>query len=148
MVEALKQRTAGRGPDACIDAVGMEAHGTGMLAAYDRVKQGMRLETDNPWVLRQALQACRKGGTVSVPGVYAGFADKFPVGAFMEKGLTLRTGQTHVHRYLKPLLDAVSEGRIDPTVIVSHRLSLDDAPHAYEIFEAKQDQCIKVVMHP
>jgi threonine dehydrogenase-like Zn-dependent dehydrogenase len=148
VVELLKQHTAGRGPDACIDAVGMEAHGTGMLAAYDKVKQGMRLETDNPWVLRQALQACRKGGTVSVPGVYAGFADKFPVGAFMEKGLTLRTGQTHVHRYLKPLLAAVSEGRIDPTVIISHRLSLDDAPHAYEIFEAKQDQCIKVVMHP
>jgi threonine dehydrogenase-like Zn-dependent dehydrogenase len=148
VVEELKQMTSGRGPDACIDAVGMEAHGTGLLATYDKVKQGMRLETDNPWVLRQALQACRGGGTVSVPGVYAGFADKFPVGAFMEKGLTLRTGQTHVHRYLKPLLDAVVQGRIDPTVIITHRFALDDAPHGYEIFEAKQDQCIKVVMHP
>jgi threonine dehydrogenase-like Zn-dependent dehydrogenase len=148
VVEILKQQTAGRGPDACIDAVGMEAHGTGLLAVYDRVKQGMRLETDNPWVLRQALQACRKGGIVSVPGVYTGFADKFPVGAFMEKGITMRTGQTHVHRYLKPLLEAITNERIDPSVVISHRLSLDDAPHAYEIFESKRDQCIKVVMQP
>jgi threonine dehydrogenase-like Zn-dependent dehydrogenase len=148
VTEILKQMTAGRGPDSCIDAVGLEAHGTGLLAIYDRVKQGMRLETDNPWVLRQAIQACRKGGTVSVPGVYAGFADKFPVGAFMEKGLTMRTGQTHVHRYLKPLLEAITEERIDPTVVISHRMSLEDAPHGYEIFEAKQDHCIKVVMTP
>jgi threonine dehydrogenase-like Zn-dependent dehydrogenase len=148
IVDILKQETAGRGPDACIDAVGMEAHGTGVLAAYDRMKQGVRLETDNPTVLRQALQACRKGGTVSVPGVYAGVGDTIPLGAFMEKGITMRTGQTHVHRYLRPLLEEIANGRIDPTVIISHRLPLEDAAHAYDIFATKEDQCIKVVLQP
>jgi threonine dehydrogenase-like Zn-dependent dehydrogenase len=143
VVEALKEQTAGRGPDACIEAVGM-----GLLWAFDRVKQGIGIETDIPTALRQALQACRKGGTVSVPGAYAGFADMVPLGSFMEKGLTMKTGQTHVHRYLRPLLDAVVRERIDPTVVITHRLSLDDAPHAYEIFESKKDQCIKIVMQP
>jgi threonine dehydrogenase-like Zn-dependent dehydrogenase len=148
VVEALKQQTAGRGPDSCIEAVGMEAHGTGLLWAFDRVKQGIGIETDIPTALRQALQACRKGGTVSVPGVYAGFSDMVPLGSFMEKGITMKTGQTHVHRYLRPLLDAVARERIDPTVVITHRLSLDDAAHGYEIFESKKDQCIKIVMQP
>jgi threonine dehydrogenase-like Zn-dependent dehydrogenase len=148
VVEALKQQTAGRGPDACIEAVGMEAHGTGLLWAFDRVKQGIGIETDIPTALRQALQACRKGGTVSVPGVYAGFSDMVPLGSFMEKGITMKTGQTHVHRYLRPLLDAVVRERIDPRVVITHRLSLEDAPHGYEIFESKKDQCIKIVMQP
>jgi len=126
----------------------MEAHGTGLLFAFDRVKQGVGLETDIPTALRQALLACRKGGTVSVAGVYAGFSDRVPLGSFMEKGITMKTGQTHVHRYLRPLLDAIARERIDPTVVITHRLALEDAAHGYEIFESKKDQCIKIVMQP
>jgi threonine dehydrogenase-like Zn-dependent dehydrogenase len=148
VVEALKDLTAGRGPDACVDAVGMEAHGVGLVGAYDRVKQTLMLETDRPTVLRQAIQACRKGGTVSIPGVYTGFADKIPVGAFMEKALTLRTGQTHVHRYLPRLLDHIANGDIDPTVIVTQTLPLQAAPDAYEMFNDQRDECIKVVLRP
>lgn len=146
--EALKEMTGGRGPDACIDAVGMEAHGTDAMAMYDKIKQTVRLETGRPLALRQAIVACRKGGTVSMPGVYGGFVDKIPLGAFMNKGLTLRTGQTHVHKYLQPLLQRIQQGEIDPTFVITHRLDLKDAPHAYEIFKHKQDNCIKVVLQP
>lgn len=146
--EALKEMTGGRGPDACIDAVGMEAHGMGLEGFYDKVMQTARLETDRPNVLRQAIVACRKGGTVSVPGVYTGFVDKMPMGAFMNKGLTMKTGQTHVHRYLSTLLERVQKGEIDPSFIISHSLPLDQAPHGYQIFNDKQDNCIKIVLKP
>src|SRR5439155_26600644 len=138
----------GRGPDACIDAVGMEAHGTGPVALYDRVKQAARISFDRPLVLREAIQACRKGGTVSIPGVYGGFLDKVPFGAAFGKGLTLKLGQTHVHRYLRPLLARIEAGEIDPSFVITHRLRLDEAPAAYETFRDKQDGCIKVVLRP
>ncbi len=148
VVEILKQITAGRGPDSCIDAVGMEAHGLGLPGVYDKVKQTMRLETDRPHAIRQAIQACRKGGTVSIPGVYALLLDKFPLGTAFAKGLTFHMGQTHVHRYLEPLLQRVENGEIDPTFVITHRLPLDEAPHAYRTFRDKQDGCIKVVLRP
>ncbi|MFP4072371.1 MAG: zinc-dependent alcohol dehydrogenase [Desulfovibrionales bacterium] len=148
VTEELKQRTGGRGPDCCIDAVGMEAHGTGVGHVYDKVKQTMRLETDRPYALRQAIQTCRKGGTVSIPGVYAQFADKFPIGSAFAKGLTFKMGQTHVHRYLRPLLERIEKGEIDPAAIISHRLTLDDAPAAYRDFRNKEDEFIKAVMTP
>jgi len=147
-VEMLKELTGGRGPDACIDAVGLEAHHTGIEGTYDRVKQATRQETGRPYVLREAIQACRKGGTVSIPGVYGGFVDKIPMGAAMNKGLTFKMGQTHVHRYLRPLLNRIQAGEIDPSFVITHRMRLDDAPHAYEIFKHKQDNCIKVVLKP
>jgi threonine dehydrogenase-like Zn-dependent dehydrogenase len=146
--EALKEMTGGRGPDACIDAVGLEAHGMGLEGFYDKVKQAVRLETDRPNVLRQAIVACRKGGHVSLAGVYGGFIDKVPMGAAFNKGLTLKMGQTHVHRYLKPLLEMIQNGTIDPTAIVSHHLPLEQAPHGYEIFKKKQENCTKVVLKP
>ncbi|MEH1909440.1 MAG: zinc-dependent alcohol dehydrogenase [Nostoc sp.] len=146
--EALKEMTGGRGPDACIDAVGMEAHGTDFMALYDQVKQAVRLETDRPTALRQVIVSCRKGGHVSIPGVYGGFIDKVPMGAAMNKGLTLKMGQTHVHKYLKPLLEHIQNGEIDPTFIISHTLPLEQAPHGYEIFKDKKDNCIKVVLKP
>ncbi|TMC89175.1 MAG: glutathione-dependent formaldehyde dehydrogenase [Chloroflexi bacterium] len=148
VIEALKEMTGGRGPDACIDAVGMEAHGTSILSMYDEIKQKTHLSTDRPIALREAIQACRKGGTVSVPGVYGGFLDKFPFGAAFAKGLTFRMGQTHVHRYLRPLLERIERGEIDPSFVITHRLSLDDAPHGYDIFKHKEDGCIKVVLKP
>jgi threonine dehydrogenase-like Zn-dependent dehydrogenase len=148
MVEALRDMTSGRGPDACIDAVGMEAHGIGLEGWYDRVKQNMMLETERPTALRQAIMACRKGGTVSVPGVYGGMADKIPVGALMNKALTLKTGQTHVHKYLRPLLQRIEEGDIDPSFVITHRMSLEQAPQAYEMFRDKRDRCIKVMLRP
>lgn len=146
--EALKEMTGGRGPDSCMDAVGMEAHGMGPDGFYDTVKQAVRLETDRPTALRQVILACRKGGHVSIPGVYTGFVDKMPMGALMNKGLTVKTGQTHVHKYLRPLLDHVQNGDIDPTFIITHRLPLEQAPHGYEIFNNKQDNCIKIVLKP
>jgi threonine dehydrogenase-like Zn-dependent dehydrogenase len=148
VVEELKQRTGGRGPDACIDAVGLEAHGTGLSNLYDQVKQTVRLETDRPYVLREAIQACRKGGTLSIPGVYGGFIDKVPLGTAFAKGLTLKMGQTHVQKYLRPLLDRIQQGEIDPSAIITHRLKLDDAPQIYETFRNKEDNCIKVVLKP
>jgi threonine dehydrogenase-like Zn-dependent dehydrogenase len=148
VLERLDDETAGRGPDSCIDAVGMEAHGRGLQYAYDRVKQAVRLETDRPGALREAIQACRKGGTVSIPGVYGGFIDKVNFGAAFGKGLTLKMGQTHVHRYLKPLLDRIEKGQIDPSFIVSHRMRLDDAPEAYAMFRNHEDGCTKVVLTP
>jgi threonine dehydrogenase-like Zn-dependent dehydrogenase len=146
--EALKEMTCGRGPDSVMDAVGMEAHGMGLEGIYDKVKQAVKLETDRPNVLRQAIVACRKGGTVSLLGVCTGFVDKMPMGAFMNKGLTMKTGQTHVHRYLRPLLDRVQKGDIDPSFVVTHTLPLEQAPHGYEIFKHKKDNCIKIVLKP
>ncbi|WP_025745721.1 zinc-dependent alcohol dehydrogenase [Kallotenue papyrolyticum] len=146
--DALKELTGGRGPDAAIDAVGMEAHNVGIDYIYDRVKQALMLETDRPTALRQAILYCRKGGTVSVAGVYGGFLDKIPFGAIMNKGLTITSGQTHVHRYLRPLMEQIERGAIDPSFIITHRLPLDEAPRAYELFKKKQDGCIKVVLKP
>jgi threonine dehydrogenase-like Zn-dependent dehydrogenase len=148
VIDALKQMTGGRGPDACIDAVGMEAHGTGVAYAYDRVKQAMRLESDRPTALREAMMSCRNGGVVSVPGVYGGFSDKIPLGSVMNRSLTIRTGQTHVQRYMQPLLERIRKGELDPSCIITHHMDLDDAPHGYEIFKNKQEQCVKVVLHP
>jgi threonine dehydrogenase-like Zn-dependent dehydrogenase len=148
LFDKLKEMTGGRGPDACIDAVGMEAHGTAPGMLYDWTKMALRLSTDRPNVLRQAIQACRKGGTISVPGVYGGFLDKIPFGAAFSKGLTFQMGQTHVHKYLQPLLELVQNGDIDPSFIITHRLPLEEAPQAYETFKHKQDKCIKVVLKP
>jgi threonine dehydrogenase-like Zn-dependent dehydrogenase len=146
--EVLKEMTGGRGPDACIDAVGMEAHTPGVLFAYDRVKQAARLETDRPIALREAILACRNGGTVSVIGVYGGFIDKFPMGAVMNRSLTIRTGQCHVHRYMRPLLDRIRSGEIDPSFVITHRLRLEDAARGYELFADKEEGCEKVVLVP
>jgi threonine dehydrogenase-like Zn-dependent dehydrogenase len=149
IVEQLKELTGGRGPDAVIDAVGMEAaHGHGAIHAYDRVKQATRLESDRGHALRDAILACRPGGIVSVIGVYGGLLDKFPSGAFMNKGLTLKTGQCHVQRYLRKLYDHVVAGDIDPSFVVTHRLPLGEAPNGYETFKHKQDECVKVVLKP
>ncbi|MFO7276718.1 MAG: zinc-dependent alcohol dehydrogenase [Pseudomonadota bacterium] len=148
VLEALMDLTGGRGPDHCIDSVGMEAHAPGLLGAYDRVKQALMLETDRPNALREAILACRNGGTVSIPGVYGGFVDKMPFGAIVNKALTIRTGQTHVQRYMKPLLEAIERGDIDPSFIITHHMPLEDAPLGYELFRNKQDECIKVVLTP
>jgi threonine dehydrogenase-like Zn-dependent dehydrogenase len=148
VVAILKDLTGGIGPDAVIDAVGMEAHGITADAIYDTVKQAVRMETDRPHVLRMAIQVCRKGGTVSIPGVYGGLLDKIPFGAAMNKGLTFRTGQTHVQRYTQQLLDRVMSGEIDPSFIITHKVRLEDAPEMYETFRAKKDGCIKVVLRP
>jgi threonine dehydrogenase-like Zn-dependent dehydrogenase len=144
--EALQEITGGRGPDACIDAVGMEAHGHGPAYAYDRAKQTMRMQTDRPTALREAIRACRNGGTVSVIGVYGGFIDKFPMGTVLNRSLTIRAGQCHVHRYMKPLLERIQRGEIDPTFVITHRLRLEDAPLGYEMFLNKHDGCEKVVL--
>ena len=146
--ETLKEMTGGRGPDRCIDAVGMEAHGHFADAVVDRVKQAMKLTFDRAHVLRQALHCCRKGGTVSIPGVYAGFIDKVPFGTAFGKGLTLKMGQTHVQNYTSMLLEKIVSGEIDPSFIITHRVSLDDAPEMYRTFRDKQDDCVKVVMRP
>jgi threonine dehydrogenase-like Zn-dependent dehydrogenase len=149
VVEQLKELTGGRGPDAVIDAVGMEAtHGHGALFAVDRAKQASRSQADRGSALRDAILACRPGGIVSVIGVYGGLMDKFPTGAFMNKGLQMRAGQCHVHKYLKPLYDHVKNGDIDPSFVVTHRLGLDTAPDAYETFKHKRDECVKVVLKP
>ncbi|NLX11653.1 MAG: glutathione-dependent formaldehyde dehydrogenase [Chloroflexi bacterium] len=148
LIQTLKDMTGGRGPDACIDAVGLEAHAGGLPGLYDRVKQATRMETGRPHATRQAIQACRKGGVVSIPGVFGGFVDKFPLGIAFSKGLKLKMGQTHVHRYLRPLLERVQRGDIDPSFVITHRLKLEDAPKAYKIFRDKKDNCIKVVLSP
>jgi len=148
VLDALRDMTGNRGPDACMDMVGMEASGHGVIHAMDRAKQMMRMEMDRPIVLRQAIIACRKGGTVSVPGVYAGFVDKVPIGAFMNKGLTMKTGQTHMMRYMQPLLERIEAGQIDPSFVITHRLPIDRAPEAYRMFRDKEDHCIKVVLDP
>ncbi len=146
--DALKEMTGGRGPDACIDAVGLEAHGVGIEDFYDQTKQKLKLETDRPHVLREMMVACRKGGTLSIMGVYGGFVDKLPIGAVMNKGLTLRSGQMHGQKYMHKLLDLVLTGELDPSFVVTHQLPLEQAPHAYKIFQQKQDNCIKVVLKP
>jgi threonine dehydrogenase-like Zn-dependent dehydrogenase len=146
--ESLKQLTAGRGPDACIDAVGMEAHGHSVDAFLDRAKQAAHLQFDRAHVIRQAIHCCRKGGIVSFPGVYAGFIDKVPFGTAFGKGLTFKMGQTHVHNYMSRLLERIEAEEIDPSFIITHRVTLDDAPEMYRTFRDKQDECIKVVMRP
>jgi threonine dehydrogenase-like Zn-dependent dehydrogenase len=148
VLDALKEMTSGRGPDAVIDAVGLEAHDAGIAGAYDKVKQAVKLETDRPTALRQAIMACRNGGTVSIPGVYGGFIDKFPIGSVMNRSLTIKTGQTHVHRYMRPLLQRIENGEIDPSFVITHRMQLDQAPDGYDTFKNKQDDCIKIVMKP
>jgi threonine dehydrogenase-like Zn-dependent dehydrogenase len=146
--DTLTELTGGRGPDAVIDAVGMEAHHPGPLYAYDRVKQAARLQTERGYALRQAILACRPGGTVSVIGVYGGFVDKFPIGAIVNKSLTVKAGQCHVHRYVRPLLARIQNGEIDPSFVVTHRLPLAEAARGYELFKGKQDGCVKVVLSP
>src|SRR3954465_5319842 len=146
---ALLELTGGRGPDKCIDAVGMEAtHGAAHVHLYDRAKQAVRSETDRPHALRQAITSCRSGGIVSVIGVYGGFIDKFPAGAWMNRAITLRTGQCHVQRYMRPLLERIERGEIDPTRVITHRLPLTEAPRGYDIFKNKQENCEKVVLKP
>lgn len=148
VVEVLKELTGGRGPDACIDAVGMEAHAPGIQGAYDRVKQAMRLESERPYVLREAIQACRKGGTFAMLGVYGGVADKFPIGALMNKGLQLRTGQVHAQRYIPKLLEHVQRGELDPSYYATHEMRLDQAQDAYQTFKNKRDNCMRVIFRP
>jgi threonine dehydrogenase-like Zn-dependent dehydrogenase len=146
VLEALEQLTGGRGPDACIDAVGMEAHGHGPSYAYDRAKQAVMMETDRPIALREAIMACRNGGTVSVIGVYGGFIDKFPMGAVVNRSLTIKSGQCHVQRYMKPLLERVQRGDIDPSFVITHIMQLEDASRGYEMFLNKEDGCEKIVL--
>ncbi len=148
VLEQLRDLTGGRGPDACIDAVGMEAHGLGFTGWYDKTKQNLQLQTDRSGALREAIQACGKGGVVSIPGVYGGLLDKFPLGSAFGKGLTLRMGQTHMHRYMPKLLEHIEKGDIEPSFVITHRLHLEDAPQAYRTFRDKQDECIKVVLEP
>jgi threonine dehydrogenase-like Zn-dependent dehydrogenase len=148
LLPALKEMTGGRGPDACIDAVGMEAHAPGLYGAYDKAKQAVKLETDRPIALREAIMACRNGGTVSVIGVYGGFIDKFPAGSMMNRSLTIKTGQCHVQRYLKPLLERIQNGEIDPSFVITHELPLEQAPEGFAMFRDKQDECIKIVLKP
>jgi threonine dehydrogenase-like Zn-dependent dehydrogenase len=146
--DELKELTAGLGPDACIDAVGLEAHMPGVLGAYDRAKQAMMLETDRPIALRQAIMSCRNGGVVSVIGVYGGFIDKFPMGSLMNRGLTMRAGQCHVHKYMKPLLEHIRKGDVDPSFVITHRMPLDQAPEGFAMFNNKLDECVKIVLKP
>ena len=148
VAETLRALTGGQGPDACIDAVGLEAHGTSLDAWYDLAKTSMYMATDRPHALRQAINCCRKGGTVSIPGVYGGLLDKFPLGAAFAKALTLKMGQTHMHQYMPGLLERIERGEIDPSFIITHRVTLEDAPEMYRVFRDKQDDCIKVVMKP
>ena len=146
--EALLEMTGGIGPDAVIDAVGMESHGFALDSVYDGVKQALMLETDRPHALRDALRACRKGGRVSIPGVYGGFVDKFPIGALMQKGLTVKTGQTHVQKYLPKLLEMIEEKKVDTTFLISHKMSLEEAPEGYRLFATEQNTTTKVVLKP
>jgi threonine dehydrogenase-like Zn-dependent dehydrogenase len=145
--ETLMELTGGRGPDACIDCVGMEAHSANhLLYGMDRMKQAMKIQFDRPLAVREAILACKNGGIVSIMGVYGGFVDQFPLGKLMNRSLTIRTGQCHVHRYMRPLLEHIEAGRIDPTFIISHRMRLDEAPRGYDMFLNKQDHCEKVIL--
>jgi threonine dehydrogenase-like Zn-dependent dehydrogenase len=150
VIETLKEMTGGRGPDRCIDAVGLEAdgHAHGFQYAYDRLKQAVMAETDRPIALREAILSCRNGGTVSIAGVYGGFLDKIPFGSVMNRSLTIKTGQTHVQRYMRPLLEKIEKREIDPSFVVTHRLPLEEAPEAYEMFNEKEDDCVKIVLKP
>jgi threonine dehydrogenase-like Zn-dependent dehydrogenase len=144
--ETLRELTGGRGPDACIDAVGLEAHGHGLSYAYDRTKQALKLENDRPIVLREAIRACRSGGVLSIVGVYGGFIDHFPIGSIINRGLTIRAGQCHVQRYLRPLLERIERGQIDPSFIITHRMRLSDAEAAYDMFVNRKDDCVKILL--
>jgi threonine dehydrogenase-like Zn-dependent dehydrogenase len=144
--EVLKELTGGRGPDACIDAVGLEAHAHGPMYAYDRAKQALMMEPDRPIALREAILSCRNGGIISVVGVYGGFVDKFPMGAVVNRSLTIKSGQCHVHRYLRPLLDRIQRGEIDPSYVFTHSLPLADAARGYDLFVNKLDNCEKVIL--
>ena len=149
VIERLNELTNGKGPEKCIDAVGMEAHAAGTVdAMYDRVKQATMMETDRPHVLREMAYVCRPAGTLSIPGVYGGLLDKIPFGAIMNKGLTIRTGQTHVNRWTDDLLRRIEQGQIDPSFVITHTVSLDEGPDMYKVFRDKQDGCIKVVIKP
>ena len=150
VIETLKDMTGGRGPDRCIDAVGLEANGHAHVIqyAYDRVKQSMMAETDRPIALREAILSCRNGGTLSVPGVYGGFIDKVPFGSVMNRSITIKTGQTHVQRYMRPLLEKIEKGEIDPSFVVTHQMPLEQAPEGFEMFNGKEDDCIKIVLKP
>lgn len=148
VIETLKSITGGRGPDACIDAVGMEAHGHSFDAYMDEALQKTMLETDRSHALRQAIKACRKGGTISIPGVYVGMLDQFPLGVAFAKGLTLKMGQTHVQKYLPALVARIEKGEIDPSAIISHRFNLDEAPHGYDIWSKKKDRVTKIMLSP
>ena len=148
VLEALRELTGGRGPDRCIEAVGMEAHGTGAQYAYDRIKQAVRLESDRPVALREAILACRKGGTVSVVGVFGGFIDKFPMGAVVNKGLTLRSAQQYGQRYAPRLLEHIARGDVDPSYLITHKLPLDQGPRGYKLFKTKDEQCVRSVFVP
>jgi threonine dehydrogenase-like Zn-dependent dehydrogenase len=146
VTDVLKDLTAGRGPDHCIDAVGLEGHTHGVAYLHDRAKQMMRIQTDRPIALREAINACASGGTVSVVGVYAGLIDKFPMAAVMNRSLTIRSGQCHVHKYMQPLLERIQKGELDPTFIITHRMGLDEAPRGYKIFNDKLENCEKIVL--
>jgi threonine dehydrogenase-like Zn-dependent dehydrogenase len=146
--DALSELTGGRGPDACIDAVGLEAHGIGPQYAYDKVKQTLKLESDRPIAVRECIMNCKSGGTVSIIGAYGGVVDKFPLGALMNRSLTIRTGQCHVQRYMRALLEHIEAGRIDPSFIITHTMSLEDAATGYQTFLGKEDACMKVVLKP
>jgi threonine dehydrogenase-like Zn-dependent dehydrogenase len=144
--DVLKDLTAGRGPDHCIDAVGVEGHAHGVQYLHDRAKQMMRIQTDRPIALREAINACRNGGTVSVIGVYTGLIDKFPINTVMNRSLTIKAGQCHVHRYMQPLLEHIQRGDIDPTFVITHRMPLEEAAHGYDIFNKKLENCEKVIL--
>jgi threonine dehydrogenase-like Zn-dependent dehydrogenase len=148
VLTALKDLTGGNGPDACIDAVGLEAHSNELQGVYDTVKTTLLMETDRPAVLRQAIQAVRKGGTLSIPGVYGGLLDKVPFGAAFGKGITMKMGQTNMHNYMKPLLERIEGGQIDPSYIISHRITLDEAPNMYKIWRDKKENVTKIVIDP
>jgi threonine dehydrogenase-like Zn-dependent dehydrogenase len=148
VLTALKELTAGTGPDACIDAVGLESHSREFQGLYDGVKTALMLETDRPSVLRQAIQAVRKGGTLSIPGVYGGLLDKVPFGAAFGKGITMKMGQTNMHNYMRPLLERIEKGQIDPSYLISHRITLDEAPRMYEVWRDKQEAVTKIVIDP
>jgi threonine dehydrogenase-like Zn-dependent dehydrogenase len=148
VLTALKDLTGGIGPDSCIDAVGLEAHSTELQGIYDSVKTTLLLETDRPGVLRQAIQAVRKGGTLSIPGVYGGLLDKVPFGAAFGKGITMKMGQTNMHKYMKPLLERIEKGQIDPSYIISHRIALDEVPEMYKVWRDKQERVTKIVIDP
>jgi len=148
VLTALKDLTGGIGPDSCIDAVGLEAHMGDLQGLYDTVKTALMLETDRPGVLRQAIRAVRKGGTLSIPGVYGGLLDKIPFGAAFNKGITMKMGQTNMHTYMKPLLERIEKGQIDPAYIISHRITLEDAPRMYEVWRDKKENVTKIVIDP
>jgi threonine dehydrogenase-like Zn-dependent dehydrogenase len=144
--EVLRDLTAGRGPDACIDCVGLEAHGHGIQFMHDNLKQKAKIQLDRPMAVREAIMACRSGGIISILGVYAGLVDKFPLGSLMNRGLTIKTGQCHVQRYMKPLLERIQRGEIDPSFVVSHHMNLDDAPKGYDMFMHKEDEVMKIIL--